>query len=232
MNSATLKQLRKVVDVIADKDPSEDYLQWMLGGPLSDLLDANRYDFNRDAHRKALGLKPLNPPLLNFISTIMLPARTTRFVPREKYVVNMEPGKHVKLAYVDPVFMEGADEEIEEPTEGIELRRYVLARPSVFTPVMEEIRKEGFATKTTRSELFSMLEKQPDGPKSNAGPLLTNGYANLFEMVLKGIPRLVGVRWGGCRGGWGVSAREVSGPRRWDVGDQFFSRNSRLPSAA
>ena len=47
---------------------------------------------------------------------------------------------------------------------------------------MKEIRDGGVATKTTPGELYSLLEKQPDGPKSDAGPLLTNGYANLFEM--------------------------------------------------
>ena len=61
-----------------------------------------------------------------------------------------------------------------------------------------------------------MLEKQPDGPKSDPGPLLTNGYANLFEMIdVNGVPRLVRAFWDGGFGGWDVYAYDASHSFQW-----------------
>jgi hypothetical protein len=78
-----------------------------------------------------------------------------------------------------------------------------------------------------------MMEKQPDGPKSDAGPLLTNGYANLFEMDdVNGAARLVSASWYDVRGGWYVFARDASLSDQWDGGRQVFPRDSRLSSVA
>ncbi len=93
---------------------------------------------------------------------------------------------------------------------------------------MKEIRDGGVATKTTPGELYSLLEKQPDGPKSDAVPLLTNGYANLFEMDdVNGVARLVGAGWHDDDGGWRVYAHDASPSYQWDDGSQVFSRDSR-----
>jgi hypothetical protein len=78
-----------------------------------------------------------------------------------------------------------------------------------------------------------MMEKQPDGPKSDAGPLLTNGYANLFEMDdVNGVARLVGAGWDGGSGGWGVYAFGASYSYQWHGERRVFSRDSRLSSVA
>jgi hypothetical protein len=172
--------------------------------------------------------KPEPQPILRFLDTIMIPARTEKFVPKKSYVVNTKRGSHVKIGYVDSDFTRWFGEKAEEPTTETTLRRYVLARPSVFAPAMKEVADNGIVTKTTPGELYSMLEKQPDGPKSVAGPLLTNGYANLFEMDdVNGVARLVNARWSDGYGGWYVYAYDASLSFQWYDEHQLFSSDSR-----
>ena len=177
--------------------------------------------------------QPEPKAILRFLDTITLPARTTKFVPKKSYVKNTKPGPHVKFGYIDLDFIRWFGDKTEEPTAEIALRQYVLARPSVFASAMKEVEGDGFVTETTPGQLFSMLERQPDGPKSDPGPLLTNGYANLFKMIDKnGVPRLVRARWRGGSDGWHVFALDASYSGPWDDERQLFSGNSRLPSAA
>ena len=62
MKTATLRQVGKVIQMIIDKETPDEQLQWMLeSGAQSDLFDANPDGFDREAFRKFLGLKPLNP---------------------------------------------------------------------------------------------------------------------------------------------------------------------------
>jgi hypothetical protein len=176
--------------------------------------------------------KPI-PSVLKLVTTVTLPARAEKFVPKKSFVENTKPGAHVKFAWVDPDFIRWFGDKTEEPTAEATLRQHVLTCPSVFAPAMKEIRDGGVATKTTPGELYSLLEKQPDGPKSAAGPLLTNGYANLFEMDdVNGVARLVSALWDDGNGGWLVCANDASYSVQGRVEDQVFSRDSRLPSAA
>jgi hypothetical protein len=65
MKTATLKQAGKVIQMIIDKETPDEQLQWLFeSGAFPDLLDANPNDFDREAFRKILGLKPLNLPVL------------------------------------------------------------------------------------------------------------------------------------------------------------------------
>ena len=176
--------------------------------------------------------KPI-PSVLNLVTTVTLPARAEKFVPRESFVENTKSGAHVKFAWVDPDFIRWFGDKTEESTAGATLRQHVLTCPSVFAPAMKEIRDGGVATKTTPGELYSLLEKQPDGPKSAAGPLLTNGYANLFEMDdVNGVARLVDAHWHDDDGGWSVDAIGASHSLQWYGESQVFSRDSRSPLAA
>ena len=177
--------------------------------------------------------QPEPQPILRFLDTITILARTEKFVPKKSYVVNTKQGPHVKIGYIDPDFIKWFGNKAEEPTAEATLRRHVLVRPSVFAPAMKEVADGGFVTKTTPGGLYSLLEKQPDGPKSDAGPLLTNGYANLFEMDdVNGVPRLVYAGWNDALGSWCVDAIDASFSLQWDDESQLFSGDSRVPSAA
>jgi hypothetical protein len=166
--------------------------------------------------------------ILKLVGAIAIPARTAKFVPKDSYVVNIKPGSHAKIGYIDPDFLAWFGEKAEEPTAPTTLRRYVLTCPSTFAPAMKEIAGGGVSAKTTPAELYSMMEKQPDGPKSDAGPLLTNRYANLFEMDdASGVSRLVHAYWDDNFGGWCVVAGMVANSSWWGGGCQVFSRDSR-----
>lgn len=39
-------------------------------------------------------------PILQFIDEVTIAARTTRFVPKNAFVVNMKPGSHMKFKYI------------------------------------------------------------------------------------------------------------------------------------
>jgi hypothetical protein len=65
MKTATLKQAGKVIQMIIDKETSDERLQWLFeSGAFPDLLDGDPNGFDREAFRKVLGLKPLNSPVL------------------------------------------------------------------------------------------------------------------------------------------------------------------------
>jgi hypothetical protein len=170
--------------------------------------------------------KPL-PPILRFGGTIVVPARPMRFVVNKSYVVNTDPGSHVKLGYVDRDFIAAFGDGVEEPTAETTLRYDVLARPSAFAPAIKELHDVGVVTGATPGELFSLMEKQPDGSRSPAGALLTDGYANLFEVVCGAVSRLVSVHWPADIRGWSVYSGPVAGSSRWLAGDRVFSCNSR-----
>jgi hypothetical protein len=177
--------------------------------------------------------QPAPQPFLLFLDPITIPARTEKFVPKKSYVVNTKRGAKVKIGYVDPDFTAWFGEKAEEPTAETTLRRHVLVRPAVFADAMKEVADGGFVTETTPGQLFSMLEQQPDGPKSKPGPLLANGYANIFRMIdVNGVARLVYAYWSVGSDGWAVSALGASDSAQWDGRDRLFSRSSRSPSAA
>ncbi len=167
--------------------------------------------------------------ILRFVQAIPLPARAEKFVPKKQYTKN---NPDVQFGYIDPDFINDFGDIVEAPTAEVTLRQYTLERQSRFDLAMEEVAGEGFVTETIPGMLYSMLEKQPKGPTSNEGPLLTSGYANLFKMVNKeGVARLVSVDWCAVSDGWYVYSRPLTHSYQWRVGRRLFSRDSRLPSA-
>jgi hypothetical protein len=165
---------------------------------------------------------PQPQPLLIYGGTVAVAARTARFVPKNFFTTK---NNRVRIGYVDPDFTAWFGGKAEEPTVATTLYWHVLSRPSAFAPAMKEL-GGGAVVQTTPSELASMMERQPDGPNSGAGPLLVNGYANLFEMLdYTGVSRMVRVFW--SVGGWYVYANPVTNSNQWYDEYRFFSRNPR-----
>ncbi len=223
MKIATLEQGMKVQKMIVDKGMPSDQLQWALeSGALSDLLDANPDGFDREEFRKFLGLKPLNLPLLIPVGTATVAATKAPFVARERFVVNMKKDARVKISYLGGNFKDWFLRKEEQPFGGSTLNYGKLSRWSVDSPIIAVLGGEEKA-ETTLTELFALMEAQKNGED---GPLLTNGYANIFYIRdAGGALRAVYACWGG--GGWGVDAGSVTGPCEWGDGDRVFSRISR-----
>ncbi len=219
------ESLRGPFEDFSQKVNSTDGVEWE--GAFKKFLRKEPCWVNGEA-KSVAPAEPKSLSILKLVTTVTLPARAEKFVPKKAFVENTKPGAHVKFAWVDPDFIRWFGNKTEEPTAEATLRQHILTRPSVFAPAMKEIRDGGVATKTTPGELYSLLEKQSDGPKSDAGPLLTNGYANLFEMDdVNGVARLVNAGWYGGRGGWDVYADDASDSGQWRDGHQVFSRDSR-----
>lgn len=165
-------------------------------------------------------------PCIAFTGMVTIPPRTEKFIPKDAFVANTAKGKHVKISYVHPAFIEKFGDKAEGPS-AIEtvLLHYNLTHLSVFAPVIKEISIVA-ATKTTPGELYSMMEKQPDGPESEAGPLLANGNANLFEMeTVSGDASLVSIGWHDH--GWYVCSHSITDPLEWRAGSRIFSLDAR-----
>lgn len=223
MKTATLEQGMKVQKMISDKGTPDEQLQWMLSsGALSDLLDAKPESFDREAYRRFLGLKPLKPPLLIPVGTATVAATMIQFVARDHFVMNTKKNVPVKISYLRDNFTTWFLGKEEQPFAGSTLRFGKLSRRSVDGPIIAELGGEEKA-ETTLTEFHALLQAQKDGEN---GPLLTNGYANIFYVRdVNGVLRAVGAGWDG--GGWHVVARPVTDPYGWGYGSRVFSRNSR-----
>jgi hypothetical protein len=169
------------------------------------------------------------PSILELVSTVVVSATTSKFVAKDKFVVNTKRNAPVKISAVWDNFTSwflSGDGKTEDPISEQTLRYHKLRKSSVDGPIITELGGEE-KSETTLTEMFSLMEKQKNGED---GVLLNNGYANIFYIRdQNGVLRAVVVLWNG--GGWRVDAGSVGHPFRWDDGRQVFSRNSVLESS-
>ncbi len=166
--------------------------------------------------------KPAPQPLLIPVGKITIVATTTSFVARDRFVQNTKPNASVKISFLGDNFKEWFLGKTEEPHAGSTLRYDKLSHNSMDAPIIAEFGGEEKA-ETTLTELFSLMEKQAN---RESGPLLTNGYWNIFYIKDVGdVLRAVSAYW--CGGGWDVRAYAVTCPYPWRGEGQVFSRDSR-----
>ena len=167
--------------------------------------------------------------LLKLVGTVTKSATTSKFVAKDKFVVDTKRNASVKISAVWDNFTNwflSGDGKTEDPISEQTLRYHKLRKASVDGPIIIELGGEAKA-ETSLSEMFSLMEKQKNGED---GVLLNNGYANIFYIKdQKGVLHAVVVHW--VDGGWGVYARSVENPSRWPGGYRVFSRNSVLESS-
>lgn len=212
--------------LVEQKGVSSDLLQEFYdSGLLADLLEVGKpKKLDREVVRKALGLPPLNPPLLEPIGTVAIAATIGQFIVREKFVLNYGSGAKpgVRIAYLGLNFSGWFFDKIEGPKREMTLRSAKLVRAELDKEIRKELGVE--REETTLADIYALLEKQPDG---RPGVLLTNGFANIFYVRdAKGVLRVVGVHWRAFDGGWVMDALSVEDPSGWNGGYQVFSCNS------
>ncbi len=177
---------------------------------------------------EALNLKSLNPPLLEPVGTITIPALTGRFSAREKYVLNYgqkaKPG--VRIAYLDSNFQTWFGDAVEGPIAEASLNYARLTRSELDGPILDLLGNRPDLAVFLR-QIYWLMEQQPNG---EPGKLLNDGWASIFYMP--GLTRVARLYWCAGYGGWDVFARSVTDPRGWRDGRQVFSSNSCAAVAA
>ena len=159
------------------------------------------------------------PSILEMIGEVTISATTSKFVARDKFVVNTDDDAPVKISHVWDNFQNWFLDKVEKPIAKQTLQYGKLRKSSVDTPIIDELGGEAKA-ETTLTEMFSLMKKQKNG---ETGALLINGCANIFYIKDRcGVLRAVRVPWGDD--GWNLSAIEVSNPNTWNAGRQVFSR--------
>jgi len=175
---------------------------------------------------KSQTAKP-EPPLLIPVGTVAITATTTPFVACDRFVVNTKKNTAVMFSYLSNNFKKWFLGKTETPFTGSTLRYDKLSHNSTDGPIIAELGGEEKA-ETTLTELFSLLEKQPNGED---GPLLTNGDVNILYIEdVNGVLRAVSACWYG--GGWSLHANPVTSPGAWGDERRVFSRDSRGNLAA
>lgn len=214
MSTLSGKQVKKFIDVF-ENTPTEQVQALFASGLLADLRDGNIEQIDREEFRRVLGLKPLNPPLLETIGTHLVPATTSPFVAKEKFTLKKDGGI---CSYLHPDFSSWLLGKTEDAKGETTLRFARLTKDSLDKPILAEL---GDTAETTLSDIFALMEKQSKGEN---GVLLTNGWANIFYVRDAKVLRAVHVRWDVV--GWRVYAPSVGRPLRWLAGYRLFSRNS------
>ncbi len=160
--------------------------------------------------------------ILEFVSTVSIPATAGPFVAKEKFVRGT--GRKAKIGCLGDNFTAwflNGDGKTEDPISEQTLRYAKLRKASVDDPIIAELGGKAKA-ETTLAEMFSLMEKQGKGEN---GVLLNNNYVNIFYIKDKNdVLRTVHVFWDD--GGWGVDASSVEYPHKWYGGIQVFSRSS------
>lgn len=218
MKTATLKQASKILSLVEQKETPCDQLQKLLSsGLFSDLLEADVDGVDRDAFRRLVGLKPLNPPLLEPLNTIKVPA-TEKFATRKKFVHDTRRKVPVKISYVGDNFSKWFLGKIEKPRPETHLRVMKLTRHLANGPILAEL---GNNAETTLAEIYALMKRQ----SNREGGVSFAIYANIFYVRdVNGELRAVSVSWDGIR--WEVYASSVSSPNEWLDGSHVFSSNS------
>ena len=163
-------------------------------------------------------------PLLKITGTIFVSASTSKFVAREKFVVDTRRKAMVKIRYLSNNFSEwflwGCGK-IEEPAIEWPLCYHKLLKVSTNNQIIKEL-GGGKEVETTLTEMYNLMTEQGRG---EGGVLLIdghNGHANIFYIRdCSKILRAVEVRWLGDS--WSVYAMPIVDSYMWIDGCQVFS---------
>jgi hypothetical protein len=172
------------------------------------------------------------PGFLIPVGTTTVPATTIPFAARNWFVVNTEKNSPVNISFVGDAFKTQFLGKVEPPHTGSTLRCSKLVNPPALGLIVLELGGEAKA-ETTLAELFSLMKAQKKGEN---GPLLTDGYANIFFIKdVDGTLHTVNVDWRwyppNYDDGWYVNAGAMTEPR-WNLGvGRVCYRDSRAITA-
>lgn len=185
----------------------------------SQIKDACKGDFLGTVRRLLTGdLIVKATELLAFMSQVSVPA-VKKFVTSKAFVIDTSATAKVKIGYLGENFKTSFLAKVEKNIPATTLAVHRLIKNSLDQPIRDQL---GDKSETTLAQLYHLLCQQPNG---EAGPLLTNGYWNIFYIKdAKGQFWAVSARWNACYGDWLVDASRVDDPGEWFAGDQVVSQ--------
>lgn len=167
------------------------------------------------------GKGKLADELLDFVGTITIPAITTNFVARDKFIVNTERNDLLRICFLGNNFKKWFLGKIEEPTGETILHCYELKNSSVDIRIIRELGGEDMA-KTALAMLFAFMERHENGENG----ILTRGRVKKFyieddRQVLRSVSAL------NIDYGWHLYAESIVYPSEWSAGGHVFSGSKR-----
>lgn len=186
-------------------------------------------DFMRQVREVLEGraeIKSLQSKLLVLVGTVTVAATTAPFLaddhfPRETFLSDNARNTDVKISTLGDAFKAWFLGKAEKSFGGSTLRYGKLSRSSTDDLILSELGGEEKA-ETTLTELYAIMRAQRNDER---GPLLTDGYANIFYIRdALGLLRTVSTHWTGD--GWAVLALSLTDPLLWGNHNRVFSRNS------
>ncbi len=156
---------------------------------------------------------------LTLIATVTV-RPMAKFIAMEFFRVNTKKDAPVRISCLGNNFVKWFLGKTEERVDSeVSLRYHNLTSNSLDAPIIAELGGGEAKAETNLAEIAALMEKQGHG---ESGPLLTNGFANIFYVRdTNGLLRAVYVGWLG--GGWDVHANSGTGPIPWDAGSRVFS---------
>jgi len=144
-----------------------------------------------------------------------------KFVARDKFVVNTGPKAQVKVSYLGDNFRAWFLPAVEDNPAVATLEHFLLEAAMFDKDIIAKIGGVAKAI-TSLAEIFGKMEAQPNGPKSPAGDLLTNGSANIFY-VPQAVKKLTDRSFSYVSSdGQEVTEKLEDSQYLFQVGDQWF----------
>ena len=161
--------------------------------------------------------KPAKPNLLQLVTTASV-AAIESFKSAESFKVDTKKTA-TRIWYLGDNFTKHFGRKEEGASEAVEIKVHKLTESSLDAPIITELADK---CEITLGQFFALLSKQGKG---EAGPLLTNGWANIaYIRDDDGILWAVDAYWDADNGGWSVEAYSVGSPNRWSAVSLVLSR--------
>ena len=134
-------------------------------------------DGNRDPEQVADVLQVIKER--KDFANVLMKGSSKKFIVREKFVVDTSHEAPAQIGYLGDNFQNWFLNAVEEIVSPAKLGFFVLERAMFDKDIVAKI---GGVLKavTSLADVYSKMEQQPRGPKSPAGDLLTNSFANIF----------------------------------------------------
>jgi hypothetical protein len=216
MKNATLDQGTKILTLFKDV-PRERVQALLTSGLLSDLCNTNVPEVSREEFRKLIGLGPLNPPLLEKIGEITIPAQASFYM--GSFMEECSKNGRIKINWFGIKFKKLFFTKVEEPTQETKL---CYSRTRHISTDKEIVAELGDKKETKLAQLCALLKLQGNREE---GALLTESIntPNIFYIRdVNGMLNMVQVGWD--LRGWAIAATKFDPKHYHHAGERVFSK--------